>query len=112
MASVVYDTAKRSARIARAKQAHDDVVSAAYRAQRDALVIEAQAKRRLADEYDAAQARGEVQRHGHHAGDVLDRNITPAAADLGLTRKAIHDARQLRDAEAVAPGIVAALHHY
>jgi hypothetical protein len=38
----------------------DVLIAAVYRAQADALVIEAQAKRRLADEYDAAQARGEV----------------------------------------------------
>jgi hypothetical protein len=33
---------------------------AAFRAQADALEIEALAKRRLADEYDAEQKRGEV----------------------------------------------------
>lgn len=27
-------------------------------------------------------------------------------ADLGLTRKAIHEARQLRDAEAADPGVI------
>lgn len=27
-------------------------------------------------------------------------------ADLGLTRKAIHEARQLRDTEAAAPGVI------
>jgi hypothetical protein len=56
------------------------------------LEIEAQAKRRLADEYDAAQQRDEV---------------APAkVSDLGLTRKAIHEARQLRDAEAADPGVI------
>ncbi|WP_447673500.1 hypothetical protein [Methylobacterium mesophilicum] len=29
-----------------------------------------------------------------------------AVTDLGLTRKAIHEARQLRDAEAADPGVI------
>jgi hypothetical protein len=40
------------------------LIAAAHRAQADALEIEAQAKRRLADEYDAAQDRGEVAVRG------------------------------------------------
>ena len=64
-----------------------------------------QAKRRLADEYDAAQERGEVQRHGKV--DIPDGNTKPATiAELGLTSKAIHEARQIRDAEEADPGIV------
>ena len=43
---------------ARKPAAHDDVLGAVYRAQADALMIEARAKMRLADEYDAAQERG------------------------------------------------------
>ncbi len=35
-----------------------------HRAQADALEIEAGAKRRLADEYDAAQERGEILANG------------------------------------------------
>ena len=61
MARVAYDAAKTAGRMARAKQAHDDVIGAVYRAQADALLIEARAKMRLADEYDAAQERGAVK---------------------------------------------------
>jgi len=43
-AGLVYDTAKRAARLGRAKAAHDDLVAAAHRAQADALEIEAAAK--------------------------------------------------------------------
>jgi hypothetical protein len=39
-------------------------IAAAYRAQADAAEIEAAAKRRLADEYDAEQARDEVAKKG------------------------------------------------
>ncbi len=62
---------------------------------------------RLADEYDAAQERGEVQRPGgDRVSNVPERNNAPTVADLGLTRKQIHEARQIRDAEEVEPGIV------
>jgi len=39
--------------------------------------------------------------------NVPNKNVeTPTAADIGLTRKAIHDARLVRDAEKADPGIV------
>jgi hypothetical protein len=82
----------------------------AHRAQADALEIEAAAKRRLADEYDAAQERGEVatrQNNPGSVGHVPGQNMPPAtAADIGLSRKDIHEARQIRDAEAAEPGLV------
>lgn len=105
VAGLAYDVAKRTARLQRAKSAHDDLIAAAHRAQADALEIEAAAKRRLADEYDAAQARGEVKRNGGDRGSVEDRN-TASTADLGLRRDQIHEARQIRDAEVADPGIV------
>ena len=43
-AGLAYDTAKRAARLGRAKAAHDDLVAAAHRAQAHALEIEAAAK--------------------------------------------------------------------
>jgi hypothetical protein len=66
------------------------------------------AKRRLADEYDAAQARGEVAKLGSNQTQVgvPGENTLPTAADLGLSRRDIHEARQIRDAEAAEPGIV------
>jgi phage N-6-adenine-methyltransferase len=110
MASVAYDAAKIAGRMARAKKAHDDVLSAVYRTQADALLIEARAKSRLADEYDAAQARGEVATRQHNPGSVghvgADDMPPATAADLGLRRDEIHEARQIRDAEAADPGIV------
>jgi len=107
VAGLAYDVAKRAARLQRAKSAHDDLVAAAHRAQAHALEIEARAKRRLADEYDAAQARGEVV--GAHDGArkrVEDANAIVTTADLGLRRDQIHEARQFRDAEAADPGVV------
>ena len=121
-AGLAYDVAKRAARLKNAKAAHDDLVAAAHRAQADALEIEAAAKRRLADEYDAAQERGEVAGHGggrnFKVGDpnvetqsggpnrVGGDNAIVTMADLGLRRDQIHDARLIRDAEVAQPGIV------
>lgn len=106
MARVAYDAAKSAARIIRAKEAHDSLLADVHRAQARALEIRARAEMRLAEEYDAAQERGEVQRHGGQVPrDVADTNI-PTAADLGIRRDEIHAARRLRDAERANPGIV------
>jgi hypothetical protein len=59
----------------------------------------------LADEYDAAQERGEVAGQGKPS---KAEGLT-TTADIGLTHKDIHEARLIRDAEAAEPGIVAAL---
>ncbi len=77
-----------------------------HRRQADFLEIEALAKRMLADEYDGAQERGEVA--GPKDGKLgrSDGERLPTAADIGLPRKDIHDARLIRDAEAADPGIV------
>lgn len=117
-ASFVYNAVKSAARLAKAKGAHDDIIARAYRAQADALEIESLAKRRLADEYDAAQDRGEVAGHGgkrgnqHTVGKVQDENLAgfmgaaklPTVADAGLTKPQIFEARTIRDAIEKEPG--------
>ena len=107
MASAAYDGAKSAGRIAKAKGAHDAILAQVHRAQADALMIEARAKMRLADEYDLAQERGDVAtgRDGPGAG-VKDHDAKATAADLGMHREHIREARQLRDAEAADPGVV------
>ena len=106
-AGLAYDAAKRAARLTRAKAAHDDLIAAAHRAQAHALEIEAAAKRRMADEYDTAQAQGGVGQQGARTDLVRDANdVAATAADLGLNRREIHEARLLRDAEAADPGLV------
>jgi hypothetical protein len=52
--------------LSKAKGAHDTLIAAAHRAQADALEIETGAKRRLADEYDAALERGEIHTVDQH----------------------------------------------
>ena len=104
-ANVAYSAAKLAARLSKAKHAHDKLIAAAHRAQADALEIEAGAKRRLADEYDAAQERGEVasQSDGRRPSGTVGH--TPTVTDIGLTHKDIHEARKVRDAEVREPGI-------
>jgi hypothetical protein len=94
-AGVVYDVARSAARLAKAKGAHDSLLATAHRAQADALEIMSAAARRLADEYDAAQERGEVASQGKPSG--VEGLAT--TADIGLSRKEIHEARIIRDAE-------------
>lgn len=80
----------------------------AGRTKNDALEIEAGAKRRLADEYDAAQERGEVatrQNNPGSQGHVPKQNMPATAADIGLSRKEIHEAHIIRDAETTVRGI-------
>ena len=53
-----------------------------------------------------AQERGEVAGKGQPS-NVPDGNIKPATVeDIGLTRKQVYEARIIRDAERVEPGIV------
>lgn len=56
----------------------------------------------LADEYDAAQERGEVAHHGGGRNfKVTKGNVElPSEAALGLSRKDIHEARAILDADA------------
>lgn len=100
MARMAYDAAKSASRIAKAKQAHDSIISDVHRSQAHALAIRARAEMRLAEEYDAAQDRGEVGQSGARKDLVSHGNeVVPSASDLGLARKDIHEARQFRDAE-------------
>lgn len=105
MAAVAYDAARSAGRIAKAKKAHDEVIAAVHRAQGEALLVEARAKMRLADEYDAAQERGEVAKLGNNLPSVGGHNSKAAtAAEIGLRGDQVHEARKLRDAEKASPG--------
>lgn len=107
-AGLAYDAAKAAVRFAKAKGAYDDVIGAVYRAQADALEIEAMAKRRFADEYEAAQARGEIVGPANRGGKKLDKSSDAVLriADIGVTPHEINQARFVRDAESREPGIV------
>lgn len=103
LAAAAYDAASR---FTRRKAAFDHMTALAMRLQAQALKIEARAKERLADEYDAAKANNEVAGHGGARNfKVADHNLE-TTADLGLRRDQIHEARRIRDAERADPGAV------
>jgi hypothetical protein len=104
MAGLAYTAAKAAGRLAKAKGAFDDVIVKVWRAQADALQIEAMANRRIADEYDAAQERGEVRTQADN--NAFSKTEKAGFADIGLTGKVVHEARQIRDAEVADPGVV------
>ena len=106
LASAAYNAAKSAGRMKAVKDAHDDLLVKVYRAQADALIIESQAKVRLADEYDVAQERGEVASNGRRKTVENDNGFPPTASDLGLRRYEIHEARQVRDAVKEKPDIL------
>ncbi len=107
-AQMIYDAAKTAARIARAKQAHDSVLVGVAEAQGKALAIEARAEIRLAEEYEAAQDRGEVAKNGGDRTSVPGENTEKPAtsAEIGIDRKDIHRGRKLAAAEAAEPGVI------
>lgn len=102
LASAAYSAAKSAGRMKAVKDAHDDLLVKVYRAQADALIIESQAKSRLADEYDAAQERGEVAVAGSNQHSEVVTNVY----DLGLNREDIKRAREVRDAVKAKPDIL------
>lgn len=108
-AAFAYGVAKAQGRLARAKGAHDEVCASLYRSQAAALDIEAEAKRRLADEYDAAQARGEVRKPNNEK--TTSHAEVVSAGDIGLTHKEVHEARQVRDVLARDPEVVRRVLH-
>jgi hypothetical protein len=75
-----------------------------------ALGAPALAQCRLADEYDAAQARGEVasSHDGGRSGAKRSRpeHLKPTAVEVGLTGKQVYEFRKIRDAEQRMPGMV------
>ena len=84
------------------------MIAAIHRSQADALECEAKAKQLLADEYDAAQERGELSKRG---GDRRSDDFKVGDGNfetLNLSKSDIHEARAIRDAEQAEPGIVRA----
>ena len=102
-AAFACDAAKSAARINRAKGAHDDLVPAPTASGRGATdrrprqVSPCRGIRR-----GAGTGRGGVE----GSREMFRMGTLPTVEDIGLTRKDIFEARQVRDAEARSPGIV------
>lgn len=106
MARAAYDAAKSAGRIAKAKTAHDSILADVHRAQAHATFIRARAEMRLAEEYDAAQDRGEIARQGQRTDLIPDGKKVPTPQDVGISPKDIHEGRKLREAESAEPGLI------
>lgn len=74
--------------VRRAREVIDDAVPELAHA------VERAAKRRLADKYDSAQERGEVSGHGGIRSNLPEEKIA-SPAELGLSYKDVHEARQI-----------------
>jgi len=105
MARTAYDAAKSAGRMHRAKQAHDSLVVEVHRSQAHALAIRARAEMRLAEEFDAAQDRGELAK-GRPKSLEGGKSFQATTTDIGLRHDEIHEARKMRDAERDDPGII------
>jgi hypothetical protein len=124
-AQVAFATAKAQATFLKKKKAHDEVISACQRVMADALFIESQAQCRLADEYDAAQERGEIRSKPDLSDEpwlaegisrrtwfnrkrscTITNSPRASAKDIGLDTGDVCRARKVRDAEKIKPGIV------
>lgn len=109
MAQVAYDAARSAARLDKVKRAHGQVQASVHKAQGHALAILSRAEYRLAAEWNAAQADGDVAGHGGARNfNVPAGNVEPTAEDVfgPNARKLIHNARIIQAAEDVDPGIV------
>lgn len=116
-AGLAYDAAKAAARFAKAKGAYDDVIGAVYRAQADALEIEAMAKRRIAEEYEKGREEGvfAAPTEWRDRKDVSNSNGLAkdklVIADLGISRKEMHDFRRIKEVEQAEPGFIGKVAH-
>jgi hypothetical protein len=110
-ASLIYGTAKQASNLAAAREAANDARAKYNKLMGEALILDAGAMCRIANEYDAAQKRGEVQTAGGNRGNQFGNvsnanNAKPTVTDIGLNRQLIFEARAYRDAEAKEPGFV------
>jgi hypothetical protein len=79
------------------------LIAKARQLQGDALLIEARAKMQIAAAWDQADSEGRTLKG--RPKSVPDENAF-TAEEAGLSRKDIHEARKLAEAERIAPGLV------
>jgi hypothetical protein len=106
-AEIIYTAAKHATRLRDITAAADTVIAACRKVQADALIIETQAQCRLANEYDAAQARGEIRKAGQpQKRNIPQQNNSFGSEDFDLDAKRIHEARIIRNAEKKKPSVI------
>ena len=95
-----YDLAKRLARSATS----DDAKAEAHSLSAQAMMAMRESQHRLADEVDAAQARGELARQGQRNDFLPEGEKVPTAPEAGISHKELHAARKARDFDRRNPG--------
>lgn len=104
LSSGVYAQAKAAAGYAESVKASRTLVDKARRLQADALKIEALAYCAMADAVDEAQAKGAISRGGRP--ETVQGADRFSLEEVGIDKRRLHEARQLRNAERKEPGFV------
>ncbi len=104
LAAAAYEQAKAAGKLAERFGAAERLIAKARQLQGDALLIETRAKIVIAREYDQAQGEGRAATKGRPKNGS-EENIL-RHSDTGLSRKEIHEARKLAEAETRTPGLV------
>jgi hypothetical protein len=101
----VYEAGRLEVRFRQVKDALDTTIAVIRQMQVDALVIDSLLMCRLANEYDAAQDKGDLPKRGdigrgRNSDDKFLNEIT------GFTIQHMHKARNIRNAEKAKPGCI------
>lgn len=104
LSSVAYDQAKAAAGSAERVKASRELVEKARRMQADALKIETMCYCAMADAVDEAQAKGQLSRGGRP--ETVQSEDRFSLEDVGVDKRRLHDARQLRNAVRAEPQFV------
>lgn len=99
-----YEQAKAAAGYAEKVKASRELVDKARRMQADALKIESLCYVAMADAVDEAQAKGELSRGGRP--EKVQGSDRFTLEDVGLDKRRLHEARQIRNAERAEPGFI------
>ncbi|WP_154664946.1 hypothetical protein [Allorhizobium undicola] len=105
LSSIAYDEAKAAARTGERVKASRAMIEKARRMQADALKIETICTIAMADAVDEAQAKGALLRGRPDKEKVQDADHF-SLNDVGIDKRRLHEARQLRDAARADPGFV------
>lgn len=106
IAAEAYAQADRAVVLAGKVRASEELMDKARRMQADALLIESRCKIGLANLWDQAHEAGLISKGGRPSEKPVSDGNGFSAEEAGLSRKEIHEARRLRDAERREPGIV------
>ncbi len=104
LASGAYDQAKAAGSYALKVKASRELIDKARRMQADALKIESLCYVAMADAVDDAQAKGKLSRGGRP--ETVQDADRFSLEDVGIDKRRLHEARQIRNAELANPGFI------